>query len=682
MTEQSPFTMTIDMGALEALGIKLYSNAAAVLTELVANAYDADATLVQIEWNIDESRVVVSDNGNGMTQQELNDRFLVTGYQKRRVEGTHSKQWKRPFMGRKGIGKLSVFSIADEVFVYTTKNAESTGCRIVVDDLKERISSGFRYHPDPVEVPEQYACSGETTGSGTVIILNRLTSKRVSLTASALRKRLARRFDVLDQRPPEQGGFRIEIDGQRLTFEDRQELKRLEFLWEFCEQRLPDHALPAGVKRYVLDECTVEGNEDWLVRGWIGTARTPSDLADRDGVGSLKNIIVLARKRPIHEGIIDKLDFSRVFGNYVTGQIEADYLDSDDPEDDDIATSDRQRLIEDDPRVEGLYKFLRDAFKKASSQWNEERPKRKVHEAFEEFPLLKEWRDSLSPWQQATATRMISAIEALPMDPENERPRRASLYRHGVLAFARIGVRESIDELDKLAAVDAEALLRLLGAQGEYEASLWMDILRGRIESIRQLEQLIDGNELEKAVQQHLFENLYLLDPAWERTTEDADMERDLRAIDPDILATDAEGNEVRGRLDICYRKAAGSSHVIVELKRSKRSPTVEELKEQGQKYYNGLKSILDQQNRVEEKVDVVFVLGSAPRVVNIHTFSDDLNYIENEFRSFNGRFVLYKELIANARDQYRAYLEKSDEANRLEKLLLSLDSEVDVPSE
>lgn len=32
MTEQSPFTMTIDMGALEALGIKLYSNAAAVLT--------------------------------------------------------------------------------------------------------------------------------------------------------------------------------------------------------------------------------------------------------------------------------------------------------------------------------------------------------------------------------------------------------------------------------------------------------------------------------------------------------------------------------------------------------------------------------------------------------------------------------------------------------------------------
>ncbi len=33
-----PFTMTIDMAVLESLGINLYSNAAAVLAELVANA--------------------------------------------------------------------------------------------------------------------------------------------------------------------------------------------------------------------------------------------------------------------------------------------------------------------------------------------------------------------------------------------------------------------------------------------------------------------------------------------------------------------------------------------------------------------------------------------------------------------------------------------------------------------
>jgi hypothetical protein len=40
----SRYTMTVDLSVLEALGINLYSNAAAVLSELVANAYDADAT--------------------------------------------------------------------------------------------------------------------------------------------------------------------------------------------------------------------------------------------------------------------------------------------------------------------------------------------------------------------------------------------------------------------------------------------------------------------------------------------------------------------------------------------------------------------------------------------------------------------------------------------------------------
>lgn len=60
------------------------------------------------------------------------------------------------------------------------------------------------------------------------------------------------------------------------------------------------------------------------LRGWIGTARQPTDLTKDKEAGSLKNVIVLARKRPIQEGIIEKLDFSRIFGNYVTGQLEAD----------------------------------------------------------------------------------------------------------------------------------------------------------------------------------------------------------------------------------------------------------------------------------------------------------------------------------------------------------------------
>jgi RHS repeat-associated protein len=112
---EKTFTMKVDLAVLDSLGINLYSNAAAVLSELVANAYDADSTLVEISWNDGGTQVVVADDGTGMSVKELNKRFLTVGYKKRSKEGSKSKKWNRPFMGRKGIGKLSVFSIAETV---------------------------------------------------------------------------------------------------------------------------------------------------------------------------------------------------------------------------------------------------------------------------------------------------------------------------------------------------------------------------------------------------------------------------------------------------------------------------------------------------------------------------------------------------------------------------------------
>ena len=452
MAKKHTYTMSVDLAIIESLGINLYSNAAAVLSELVANAYDADATIVQVEWRSDDDQdtVTVVDDGCGMSIDEINRRFLVTGYKKRQVEGNHSPRWQRPFMGRKGIGKLSVFSIAKEVLVYSTQGNTSHGLRITIEDLEARIRSKELYHPDPEPVPEEF------TNSGTAIVLRRLKSKRVDLTVSALRKRLARRFDVLDQTPGDRGGFKIQINGEDVTYADRQELKRLEYIWEFGQQSLPPEALPSGIVRYTLPNTIPHPEKNWSISGWIGTARVPSDLTEDKEAGSLKNIIVLARKRPIQEGIVDKLDFSRVFGNYVTGQIEANFLDQDD--DDDIATSDRQRLIEDDPRVRALQEFLREAFKRASETWNRERPKRKAKDALAGNLQLRKWVDGLPPWQKESAEKLIGTIAALPMEKGSEQTHRNDLYRAGILAFARIGLRKTSDDLSSLSNFNAEEL--------------------------------------------------------------------------------------------------------------------------------------------------------------------------------------------------------------------------------
>jgi hypothetical protein len=658
------YTMGVDLSIVESLGINLYSNAAAVLSELVANAYDADATRITIDWKQHGATVVVTDNGSGMNVKEINERFLTVGYKKRDVEGSRSNKWDRPFMGRKGIGKLSVFSIAERVTVYSTKDDQSHGLIIRVKDLLDRIKAGKAYHPEPVEVPDDYA------KQGTTIVLDKLKSKRSKLTATALRKRLARRFDVIDQTPEEKGGFYIYVNGKPITYADRQELKNLEFIWEFGGQTLPDEVLPTGITRLDATNHVLDAGKDWKIGGWFGTAKKPTDLTDDEEAGSLKNIIVLARKRPIQEGIVDKLDFSRIFGNYVTGQIEADFLDLDGY--DDIATSDRQRLIEDDDRVTGLRKLLRDAFVKAADEWSELRPKKELADVFEEWPQVKEWVDKRPGWQHDAAEKMLGTVAALAIEEKAEAKTKADLFRAGILAFERIGLREISKELDDLAKVTAHELLRLLGMQDVYESALWVDILRSRVEAIGQFRNITKANEKEKVLQQHLFNHLWLLDPSWERAAVGGRMEEDLRDVEPGVFATDAKGKRIYGRLDIRYA-TAGGKHVIVELKRYSVRPDVSKLKEQGTKYHDALRSILDKQQRSDEKIEIVFVLGGMPGTAARASMSPE-EYVENELRPIRGRYVTYDALIRNAEHQYQDYLEATDKSRELDKLLDSLE--------
>lgn len=657
--------MTVDLSVIESLGINLYSNAAAVLSELVANAYDADATAVEISWKQKGQQVVVSDDGAGMTPTEINSRFLKVGYKKRLKEGTKSKRFHRPFMGRKGIGKLSVFSIAQKVTVYSRKGTLKAGLEILVKDLEKKITEGKPYHPKAIPVPAEYA------NQGTTILLQDLKSKRAALTAAALRKRLARRFDVLDETLPADGGFAIFINDNRITYADRRELSQLEFIWEFGKQTLHKDVLPKNVTRYVLKNNTVDAAQGWKVTGWIGTARRPTDLTDDSEAGSLKNIIVLARKRPIQEGIIEKLDFSRLFGNYVTGQIEADFLDLDGDEFEDIATSDRQRLIEDDDRVVALQKLLRESFVKAADQWSAARPKKEAEDVLERYPKLKEWVNTRPHWQRDSARKMIGTIASLEIEKKVEKQDRAALFRSGVLAFERVGLRQAATDLEQLSSVTASDLLPLLGAQDAYEAGLWVDILRSRIEAIDKFRTLTSTDEKEKVLQGHLFEHLWLLDASWERAAVGGHMEEDLRAIDPKLFAVDKEGRKVHGRIDIRYATASGR-HVIVELKRYSVKKDVTELVAQGLKYWSALKSLLDQQNREDEPIEVIFVLGSKPGAKAHGTLSEK-QYIGNTMEPISGRFVLYNELIENAKRQYEEYLDASDRARELDALLETL---------
>ena len=133
--------MTLSLNLLNHLGINLYSNVPAVLSEIVANAWDADAQNVDIVINKSTGTIVITDDGHGMDLDDINGKYLTIGYRRRDPgnQGAVTPKWKRDVMGRKGIGKLSLFSISRDIRIYTVKNGKKCGFRMLLSEIEDCI---------------------------------------------------------------------------------------------------------------------------------------------------------------------------------------------------------------------------------------------------------------------------------------------------------------------------------------------------------------------------------------------------------------------------------------------------------------------------------------------------------------------------------------------------------------
>jgi signal transduction histidine kinase len=94
---------SIDARLILQLGRDSIKNHTTALTELVKNAYDADATKVDVE--IRQNYIRVADNGFGMTENEINKNWLVIGYSEKRNSKKSEKGRRKT--GEKGIGRIA-----------------------------------------------------------------------------------------------------------------------------------------------------------------------------------------------------------------------------------------------------------------------------------------------------------------------------------------------------------------------------------------------------------------------------------------------------------------------------------------------------------------------------------------------------------------------------------------------
>lgn len=383
------YKINIDKKVLRLLGAQLYGDTPSIISELVQNAYDADATAVWITINTSSpSTIVVQDNGIGMTPDEINSRFLNIG-QDRRFEYPISPNGRK-VLGRKGIGKLAVFSLAKVIDVYSIKDGEIAACRLDFDAITLHDGDPITLDESQVPIESDYLSKSET---GTKIVLQNI-QKDVSRSLNYIVNRLLRTFDVNSSE------FKIFVRKNNEPYKEltRKDLNFFEYMdtvitfgeaFASIVDEVNQNSIPSMykyTKKYedicaekkfqimpyqitVLDKAgnTVERN--FSFSGWIGTMHErPSfkkfitESYEIEGqtkfeVSLTDNRITVFSRGKIGEfDILPKVQTNRIADAYVIGEVYADIFEDDDLAD--MAISNRRGYDETDQRYVQLIRVI------------------------------------------------------------------------------------------------------------------------------------------------------------------------------------------------------------------------------------------------------------------------------------------------------------------------------------
>ncbi len=116
------------------LGRESISSSVVAISELVKNAYDADATDVKVEFRDlggSDATIVLHDNGSGMNYSDLTDYWLRIGTDFKTT--TNRSPGRRILTGAKGLGRLGADRLCRQLTLQTKKKGESQFLELEVD---------------------------------------------------------------------------------------------------------------------------------------------------------------------------------------------------------------------------------------------------------------------------------------------------------------------------------------------------------------------------------------------------------------------------------------------------------------------------------------------------------------------------------------------------------------------
>ncbi len=359
------FHFNISLTVLNSLGRDLYRSVNTILGEAISNSWDADAHNVHIYIDREANNLIIKDDGIGMDANDFQNKFLKIGYSKRK-DGNKISPKGRPYIGRKGIGKLALLSCSGKIHIISKKiNTEYVGAIIDNTQIDRDINQDLdtqEHILDSANI-DTFGCVINNHTQGTIIKFENLNAG-VRNQIGFFRKVIALyyRFSLIDN------DFNIYLNDELISSDELKDLvDDTQIFWMINDLRTDPLVVKLMNKESKEINIGSDFNIEIPVKGFIASVKKPSDIKMRGAIGEKLTIDLFVNGRMREKDILRHVSINRIYENYLYGQIHFDDLD----DEKDRFTSSREGIKADDEKFLTLLNELKiTILPKMADEWD------------------------------------------------------------------------------------------------------------------------------------------------------------------------------------------------------------------------------------------------------------------------------------------------------------------------
>lgn len=600
----------IAFGAIRHFGKNLYTTNPPAIAELVANGWDAYATECKILFN-KNNELLISDNGIGMTDDEFQNRYARSGFVKDENIRIPIGMEKRPYMGKKGIGKFSAFSLGDTYELYTKSEEDLCWKKITLNS--EQLNTNKAKVPVKIERINDISdlllkfAFNFNSKTGTFIYIPNLKRNITESTITSLKQLLPRRFsaDVLTDYP----NFKLYINNDILDLTKHFFYANVEYVYSI---NYTNDEIKKKFPQVNTNNIKIKNPLNDKLKGWIASVDLPKTLRSEDGT-RLTGVTIYINGKLADENILKNIIDDRVTNSYIIGEVNADYLEN---QENDPVLSSREGLNQELENVIELRDYLRDLRNDLIDNWNEMRASREIEKQdYITTAISKpENRIYYEKLDENTKKRFHKYAQKLfdQPDPKNTQEKIIDILFSALIQI--VNNEEFLNLLEKENIKEEELLsyIQKLFNLTEINHSLRLrDGVKNKLSVISKLKEHITNEEIESSFEVLLSKNPWLINPHWENH------KTLYTQIWYTYLGIDNSDPE-RLRTDIIIEVSDERYPIIVELKRDKATkystPNALEVQNQIYKYRRAIAQKIQENEGIDVRADDIkayFICGT-----------------------------------------------------------------------